>query len=60
MSVHSSVVLHFFGSPFSRKRYLVHAYNITLTELKGPLKLSLGLGPGTTEQKRHFGDSVSE
>lgn len=29
----SVVVLNFFGSLFSRKRYLVHACNITFTEL---------------------------
>lgn len=49
----SVVVLKFFGSLFSRKKYLVHARNITLPELKVPLKLSLGLGSGTTEQNRH-------
>lgn len=54
MRVHSSVVvLNFLGSLFSRKRNLVHACNITLSELQGPLKLGMGLGSGTTEQKGH-------
>lgn len=47
-------------SLFSRKRYLVHAHEIILTELKGRLKWRLGPGSGTSEQKRHLGDSVSE
>lgn len=47
-------------SLFSRNRDLVPACEMTLLGVKGRLKWRLGPVSGASEQKRYFGDSVSE